>query len=247
MFPRQTNRRLWVQIPLVASFLPPLKKLCSQLIGMHVNCVAYGCMECCKRYWITVLPSEANKIAGSLNEKPSDFLHAYCLFQVQLYPTDKKTENPLVISIDHIPLQFHAKIKEKLGSIPPFLLALPTIVFKREPNGACEFLNQKNGLCTIYEHRPGQCELFPFIPSNNKPLHVLYPFCAYLQDKKPNGRFAHYGKTQFKKTEKYFRNVEKKGFETVWKTIPEQGILRLDDHFLGRISKTELVQLLGTT
>lgn len=212
---------------------------------MQINCAAYGCMECCKRYWISVLPSEAKKIAVSLHKDLPTFLQSHCLLQVQLYPTDKRVDNPLVIPSSQIPASFLSKIKEELRYLPPFFLALPTVVFKREKNGSCEFLNQQNGLCTIYENRPEQCRLFPFIPWNNKPLQSLYPFCAFLQDKKPQGRYANNGKAHFKKVEHYFRSVERNGFFLVWKTIPLAGILRLDIKLLGEISTDEFIGLVG--
>ncbi len=212
---------------------------------MQINCQSLGCMECCKRYWITVLPAEAKKIADVKKERFPAFLEKRCLLQVQLYPAEKKRENPLMISSNRVPKKFRKKIEKELNGFPPFFLALPTLVFKRFPNGSCEFLNQKNGLCTIYESRPEQCRLFPFIPWNNKPLYSLYPFCAFLQEKKPMGRYSNYGKKHYQKVAAYFRQVEKNGFRSVWKTVPASGILRLDQKTLGTISQKQFFSLLN--
>jgi Fe-S-cluster containining protein len=211
---------------------------------MQINCQEFGCMACCRHYWITVLPAEAGKIAESLGEKPFRFIEKRCLLQLQLYPFDKKTSNPLVIPSQRIPKKFLRKIGKELGFSPPFFLALPTIVFKRAKNGSCEFLNQKNGLCGIYENRPEQCKLFPFIPWNNKSLHSLYPFCAFLQGKKSSGRYSRYGKKHYQKVAAYFSRIEKNGFQSVWKTVPKKGILRLDQKTIGRISKKQFFSLL---
>ncbi len=213
-------------------------------MNMKINCVALGCMECCKRYWITVLPAEAKKIAASREQSFSGFVEKNCLLQLQLYPSDKKLDNPLVIPSNRIPKKFRKKIEKELNGFPPFFLALPTLVFKRDKNGSCKFLNQKNGLCTIYENRPAQCKLFPFIPWNNKPLHSLYAFCAFLQEKKPEERYSKFGKGHYKKVETYFRTVEKKGFQAVWKTVPASGILRLDQTLLGTVSQKQFFSLL---
>lgn len=202
-------------------------------------------MECCKRYWITVLPAEAKKIAASRKESVSGFVEKNCLLQLQLYPSDKKTGNPLVIPSNRVPKKFRKKIEKELNGFSPFFLALPTMVFKRAANGSCEFLNQQNGLCTIYESRPEQCQLFPFIPWNNKPLHSLYPFCAFLREKKPEGRYSDYGKAHYQKVAAYFNQVEKKGFLPVWKTVPKKGFLRLDQKPLGKISQKQFFSLLN--
>lgn len=212
---------------------------------MKIDCAALGCMECCKRYWITVLPAEAKKIAASRKERVPSFVENHCLLQLQLYPSEKKLVNPLVIPSDRIPKKFRKKIEKELNGFPPFFLALPTLVFKRAANGSCEFLNQKNGLCTIYESRPQQCRLFPFIPWNNKPLHSLYPFCTFLQSTKPEGRYSKYGKAHYQKVAAYFQQIEKKGFLAVWKTVPASGILRLDQKLLGTLSQKQFFSLLN--
>ena len=212
---------------------------------MQINCAAYGCMACCKRYWITVLPREAKKTAVFLNEPLESFLQNHCRFQLQLFPSPKKVENPLLVPFQQIPKEFQEKIAAQLGKPFPYFLVLPTVVFNRKTNGSCEFLNEQNGLCGIYPVRPGPCQLFPFIPSNHLPLHELYPFCEFVQDKKPVGLYERNGKTQFKKTEAYFKKVEKKGFENVWKTIPANGIVRLESRVIGKISKNSLASFLA--
>ena len=44
------------------------------------------CGECCKRYWITVLPSEVDGILKELKITKKKFLEGYCELNVKIYP-----------------------------------------------------------------------------------------------------------------------------------------------------------------
>lgn len=211
---------------------------------MEIDCKALGCMECCKRYWISVFPKEEKKAAFLLEKTEKDFLEKHCLLQAQLYPAPQKSKNRLIIPLTRIPKKFHSKIKKETGFLPEFFLVLPTIVFKRNKK-SCEFLNQKNGLCKIYSVRPEQCRLFPFISFTERPLKKQYPFCAFLQKKNPKKDFSASLKKQLKKTKEYFELVEKNGFRKTWAFFPKKGFLRLDTFFLGNISKKDFFILLG--
>lgn len=212
---------------------------------MKIDCQAYGCTECCRRYWIQVLPSEARKTAEALNETEKEFLENHCLLQIQLFPAPQGKKGGLIIPKENLPEQLLKKIKKELNSdsFPTFFLALPAIVLKREGTGACSFLDQK-GLCGIHSSRPKACQLFPFIPHQGKKLHELYPFCAYVMDKKPDGKYLNYGKSHFEKTADYFNEVEKKGFQAVWKAIPSNGIARLDEKLIGKISAKQFFEIM---
>ncbi len=211
---------------------------------MHINCQALGCMECCKHYWISLFPSNAAQIAQSQGESLSQFLATHCLLDLQLFPA--KRQSGLSIPVSAFDPKTQVKISESFDSKPGFVLALPSVVLKRHENGACEFLNQQNGLCQIYSSRPGQCRVFPFVSMDSKPLHELYPFCAFLENEKPTQNpFQAEQDAQLQATANYFDSVEQRGFESVWKHFPEKGIIRIGSKVIAQISQEEFLHVLS--
>jgi len=52
-------------------------------------CVKCGA-ECCKRYWINILPFEAKRIAKHLRISLTDFIKKYCVFHLRVIDTGIK-------------------------------------------------------------------------------------------------------------------------------------------------------------
>ncbi|MEM0359743.1 MAG: YkgJ family cysteine cluster protein [Candidatus Diapherotrites archaeon] len=204
-----------------------------------MNECAEKCMaECCKRYWITVLPSELEKIAFFARMPRAVFVREYCVLFADLFPMQRKAEGIVVFS-GLVPEGIEAKVKSAFGEMPDFFLVLPFLAFKRI-NGTCVFLNEKN-LCSIYPVRPKQCALFPEISldESHKPQE-LYRFCFLA------GRNARGGIDQqhYKKMKDYFSEVEGRGFSRVWFNLPETAVLKACKDFF-MVSREDFLRLLG--
>jgi len=204
---------------------------------METNCIELGCDECCKRYWITLLPKEAKKISGLLKISEKKFMQKYCLLHLNLFPTEKKTG--MAVSSALIPKTIAKKAEKKLGKLPGFFILLPGIVLKRSEKGECISLSNK--MCEIYSVRPEQCSLFPFISMDKKDLKQQYPFCRALE----KGMKGSLDKPHLKNVNAYFAEIEKNGFESLWAFVPESGIVCIENKFLCRISKKDFLKISG--
>ena len=210
------------------------------------------CTNCCRPYWITLFPEEAEAIAKLLRTSQNAFFKKYCVLLLQAFPMNKPDfSNPLIIPVGRFP----KRLSEK--SSASFFLALPSIAFKRSPakhsegsalllpreSGTCVMLS-KNGLCKVHAVRPLQCRLFPLIGLKEKTsLKKAHSFCKGLKgsekvDLRKNQ--AHY-----KRIRQYFESVKKQGFRKVWKHWPSKGIVLLESEKISKISAKEFFKTLG--
>lgn len=204
---------------------------------MEMGCKSLKCMECCKKYRITLLPEEAKAIAKMLRMRESDFLKKYCVLHLQLFPA-QLSKDKLIIHGSALPKKTAKNIDSKLGYLPDFFLALPAIALKK--GKTCIFL--KKNLCKIHKAKPMQCKLFPFIAlEENADLKKMYPFCKSLKEKKISKKSFLKCKKHYKSLSNYFEKVKKEGFLKQWKALPEKGIVVLKGTEIGAISRKEFL------
>ncbi|MEK6972462.1 MAG: YkgJ family cysteine cluster protein [archaeon] len=138
---------------------------------------------CCKHYYITLLPFEAEKLAKSQKTSLKDFLEKYT---IQYFKE----------------ISFESSGKKIL---------LQNIALKRI-DGKCILLSDEN-LCKVYLARPRQCKLFPFLAlDDSSDIRKAYPFCLLVQQlsRKPTFDKKHYEKVKkyyLDVEEKGFENV----------------------------------------
>jgi len=202
--------------------------------------ICLSCGECCKRYWITVLPNEAKKISKKLKKTLKDFLRDDCCLLVKVYP--KSVPGVLTFPTAFFPENIFQELRKNLSDIPQSFFVVPQVVLKREEiNGkkTCKYLENEN-MCKIYKERPKPCKLFPFIAVEG--IREQYPFCELFQKTykdltKQSGEY-------FREVKKYFKEVDTKGFDKVWKNPPKEGEFYLNETHLCKISLEELEQLI---
>jgi len=214
------------------------------------TCLACG--ECCKRYWITVLPAEAAKIAKDLGKTRKSFLEEDCVLHVKLFP--KTTPGVLTFPSTFFPKRIFDLLKKEFGVFPESFFVVPQIVLKREEKvvfnfkekktkqekrNACAFIDASNA-CSIYDSRPSPCRLFPFIAVAG--FREQYPFCELYQ--KTFKGYAIESRIYYKKVQAYFKEVDESTFTKFWRTPPMRGIFYLQDKVLGEISLEELEQMM---
>lgn len=192
--------------------------------------------ECCKRYWVTVLPSELSRIIDFTKISEKKFVEENCVLFAELIPLNEKGTG-IVLFNELLPKKIALKVKECLGFTPGFFLALPFMAFKRV-GGKCIFLNEKN-LCKIHQVKPKQCELFPELSFGRLNPGKIYSFCLKARKAKSGVNKEH-----FEKIKSYFIELELNGFSKLWKRAPQNGIIRVRPNFF-RVSKKEFLTLLG--
>ena len=204
--------------------------------------ICLSCGECCKRYWITVLPQEAKVLAKSLRMGEKEFLEEKCVLFVKLFP--KSTPGLLTIPTAFFPKRIYELLEKEMVEVPQSFFVVPQIVLKRE-RGECVLLGAGNK-CSAYKTRPEPCRLFPFIAVAG--LREQYPFCPLFH--KTFKDSSKESRAYYKKVQKYFKSVHAKGFfgaKGVWKHAPQKGSLLLNEKALGEISLGELEDLLSIT
>jgi Fe-S-cluster containining protein len=224
----------------------------SKLTKKQESEICLACGECCKRYWITVLPEEANRISKLIKTTRKDFLENDCVLHVKLFP--KTTLGILTFPSAFLPKRIFHLVKKELPEIPESFFVVPQIVLKREEKIvfdfkgnktrkenrlACSFLEPENA-CTIYDSRPGPCRLFPFIAMPG--LREQYPFCELFQ--KTFKDFSIESRIYYKKIQAYFKQVDEKGFAGFWRTPPRKGVIFLQEKQIGEISLEELEEMM---
>ncbi len=200
-----------------------------------------NCAECCKRYYITLLPGEAAKQSEFLGIPLKEFVSRHTQLYVQFFPFPF-SKKKLLIHRRMVPKKFISKIDAQLGEMHEHFLVLPSIALKK--NGVCAFLEGKK--CLIHEVKPAQCGLFPFIfMEPGKDLLELYPFCLGLKEGGKRENALQESRAHYLKIKDYFDSVREKGFTSLWKEIPDDGIAALDSKLLGGISKKEFFKLIA--
>ena len=210
------------------------------------------CGECCKRYWITILPSEITKLINELNITKKKFLENYCMLNVKIYP--KTTQGILTYPSVFFPKKIIELIKKKSFTISSSFFIVPQIVLKREEvitqtffnnkikrekRNACIFIDAKN-MCKVYSSRPTPCKLFPFIAMPD--LREQYPFCKLYQ--KTSKDLSIESKIYYGKIQDYFKEIDKKTFLRTWTYAPKKGIIFFADSELGEITIEELITMM---
>jgi Fe-S-cluster containining protein len=213
--------------------------------------ICLDCGECCKRYWITVLPEEANKLAKLLNISRKVFLAEYCELHIKLFP--KSVQGTLTFSSSFFPQRIFDLVKKESAVVSESFFVVPQIVLRREQKtvfrfgertkkesrNACVLLEPENA-CGVYSARPSPCKLFPFIAVPG--FHEQYPFCELFQ--KSFKDFSIESRIYYKKIQNYFKEINDKGFSGFWRTPPQKGLVFLQDTLLGEISLKELEEMM---
>ncbi len=208
---------------------------------MSFNCAKCG--ECCKKYFVQILPTDAVKISDFLNISLKKFINNYTQLFLQFFIGDFKPSK-LVLPSAFISNKLLNPIKKLTLTTPNKLLVLPTIAFKRIGKN-CVFLNELNQ-CKIYPLRPLQCKIFPFVSvfENETNFLKLYPFCKGLQESnsiQKNNAVPH-----FVKTKNYFLKIQDTGFNSQWKHLPNTGLSVLESRVLTRINKNDFLKVINT-
>ncbi len=206
-----------------------------------MHCIETKCSECCKRYWITVLPAEAKAIAAKLGLGEAQFIKQKCALVAHLYARKEKKDR-LTVSSQMLPKKAVLFFEKNFGALPSFFLVLPCIALKRNAKGECVFL--KGGRCTIHGFLPAICRLFPFISLSEKPLRELYPFCAALQEKEFEQATGSLNEKQRKKVNAYFNAVEKNGFLSQWKALPGNALFLFEGEKELKATKKQFMQFI---
>ncbi len=204
-----------------------------------IKSICSNCKQCCKQYNITLLPKEAEKIRKKLNLTEKTFVQQYCDLSLQFFPSFE-SENYFVINKELI----SEKIKKKLikKSNAEYFFVLPSISLKK--TSYCVFL--KNGLCEIHEVKPEQCSLFPFISLKKQTnFKESYSFCELLiQGFKPEKEFKEKSKQHYENIKNCFNKIKEKGFNSVWKILPEKGNVFFEDKKISEITKKDFLDLI---
>jgi Fe-S-cluster containining protein len=197
-----------------------------------------ACGECCKRYSITVLPHEVEKLSKKLGITQKKFLETHCELFVKVYP--KSTPGILTFPTVFFPKKIGELLTQDLKVLPTSFFVLPQITLKRK-SGVCRYLNKDN-TCQVYKERPNPCKLFPFmvVPGYEE----QYPFCelfkvGYKDVSKQTRSYS-------KQVKQYFTAVDKKGFVGLWKKYPMKGKFFLNELLLGEITISELNEMMAT-
>lgn len=212
--------------------------------GFSVVSICEKCAECCKRYYITLLPSELSAISQHLGLSEEEFISRNCSIMLQIFPC--LTESlPNAVPGEKLS-KFSKTVKKKAGYFPSYFLLLPAIALKKKPLKKCVFLDRKNH-CSIYPVRPKQCALFPFISLEERHLDLkaLYPFCKLVHgnDVIPVKEFNEAQK-HYDRVKRYFKGVEEKGFSSLWKSLPKECMVLYKNDYVGKMGKKDFLALL---
>ena len=219
------------ELPLVSN-LGNLKQIC-------IDCGA----ECCKRYWITLVPEQGKTLADFLQISVPEFIQTHTVLYLQLIPVPVFVQDKLLFKRSQLPFKMRQAL-DQANSQDPYFFALPLLALQRIPqaNGKkhCTFLSEKNQ-CSVYPARPSQCSLFPYVfPGTVSELEKLYPFCALISHVRAESEKI----TQHEQAVKdYFEQVKEKGLEKLWSALPDRGSAFLNGQDLCPISLQDLKQL----
>ena len=196
------------------------------------------CANCCRTYWISLVPQEAEGIARSLKVSLKEFLRAYCWLSVELHASDEQ-KHPWMVSGSKLRRWFGKDFSES------HYLAIPLIVLKRDlSNGSCVFLDGTN--CRIYDSRPGQCQLFPLIgfSADQKIGEKDYPFCVGLNGNAFSPRVEESAQ-HYDRVKSHLDFVKRHGFQSAWPAWPQSGFVFLDGERVAELSEQQFLELVG--
>lgn len=206
---------------------------------MRLDCLKLNCSECCKRYWIPLLPAEASRIAEMLGVKEKEFIKRRCVAVAALYRC-VENNNGLSLNSEMLPKRAADFAGHEFGFVPQRFLVLPYLALDRKKDGECVFL--KKGKCGIHGSAPEACALFPTISESARPLKELYPFCAAMQQKGLEEKTGGLDKRQRAKTKAYFKAVEKKGFIAQYPALPSKFLILFEGEKELGATKKEFLQ-----
>lgn len=201
------------------------------------------CLECCQRYWITLLPFEAKALAKCLGLKLEDFVRDYCEIYLQVFPKIK--EKGLNVSEAFIPGKIKSEMDEKNLALPGEFTVLPWLSLKRV-QGQCVLLAE-NRACLVHDVKPLQCQLFPFISlKKGNDFREIYSFCQGLKKSKPKERMNEKKfREHLKQVKNYFSQVKEQGFQSVWGKVPSKGLFVFQDLKVCDLNKKEFLQFIA--
>lgn len=187
------------------------------------------CLQCCQRYFITLLPQEAATQAKHFHLSLSSFLDQHTTLFLQVIPS-KQTPHPWVFAREELPFA------SQLPSTPShdFVFLIPGVALKRK-GVACTFLDIEKKSCQIHPVRPGQCALFPLI-SRSKSIITKqdYPFCVGLQSSEGAVNLPANEK-HYKHVKRYLDLIQSNGFDSVWNQKPSTGLIVMDEKVIGEV------------
>ena len=208
---------------------------------MKIDCIGLGCDECCRRYWITLLPEEAKRISKETKVSLKDFLEGNCVLIAHIYPKRGEPDG-LTINSELLPRKLSEFVGKEMLPVPQHFLVLPSLALKRNSSGECVFLSGEK--CKIHSSAPTICKLFPFVALSKRPLKDLYPFCKAVQQKALVGKTGELDKGQRARVDQYFDSIEEQGFTKLWKHLPSKAVVLLEGEKELFISKKEFLQLI---
>lgn len=200
--------------------------------------ICLSCGECCKRYNITLLPREVLVLAKKLKISKKNFLENNCELFVKVFP--KTIPGILTCPTTFFPKKIGDLLYNEFNYVPAGFFIVPQITLKRKENGCCEFLNDDNS-CQVYKERPTPCKLFPFLVAPG--YEENYPFCELFHKTYKN--YSKESRKFQKEISSYFKDVDEKGFEKVWKYLPKKGKFFLNDSLLGEITDKQILKMLS--
>lgn len=200
--------------------------------------ICLSCGECCKRYDISILPSEVKTLSSELKISKRKFLESHCELFVKVFP--KSIPGVLTCPTSGFSKKILDLLYTEFDYIPKSFFVVPQITLKRKENGYCQFLNENN-TCRIYKVRPIPCKLFPFLVVPG--YEENYPFCELFQ--KTHKDYSLKSRKFQRETNEYFKEVDNKGFNKVWGFLPNNGKFFLNNSLLGEINKNQLIKILS--
>lgn len=205
-----------------------------------VNSICQACKaECCKRYWITLLPSDLARLAEFKKTFIPEFISQYTLLYLRLFPVQFH-ESSLCISVSQLPKRIVELVHAQNCHNEFFTLA-PFLSLKREHN-ACTFLENEFE-CSVYFARPTPCQIFPFTDAVQKTeLKLNYPFCGLIDSAQPNLKL---NENYSQEISSYFDSIKENGFSQLFPILPSFGNAFLSGLHLGEISQKEFLECLA--
>ncbi len=199
------------------------------------------CGECCRRYYISVLPEEAVREAKFFKLKLEQFIGIYCQLFLQVMPL-QSGDHPLALHTSAIPKKLWTAM-QKSGINSNYVMLLPMLGFKKKE--FCVFFDPKLYLCTMHTVKPAQCSLFPFMAGEKKvDFAKAYDFCELASIASPTKYTHAQADMQKAKMAHYFDAVAKNGMEKVWKFLPQEGIVLFQGKAIAPIALHEMQELL---